>query len=116
MATRALIGILNPDSSITSIYCHHDGHPPALGRTLKEHYTTTALAEDLVSRGDASSIEETTEDSRFYITDLGQSAGSLPERSSTRHEFFQLAKRSGALWAYLWIGQEWKQYTVSKWT
>jgi hypothetical protein len=36
MATRALIGYLNPSNSITTTYNHYDGYPENLGVALKK--------------------------------------------------------------------------------
>ena len=54
MATRARIGIELLDGSILSAYSHWDGYPEWLGRTLKTHYNTRALAEELIDGGDMS--------------------------------------------------------------
>lgn len=69
MSTRSRIGILNSDSTITSIYCHHDGYPSHVGRILQENYNTEKSIRNLISNGDASAIEPTIESCHFYNED-----------------------------------------------
>ena len=57
MATRSRIGILNPDSSITSIYCHYDGYLKGVGQTLVRHYKDEDKIRALISLGDISYLE-----------------------------------------------------------
>lgn len=58
MSTRARIGVLNPDESVTSIYCHWDGSPGVLGQDLAEHYTDPAKVVRLIALGDISALYE----------------------------------------------------------
>ena len=55
MGTHSRIGIQLADESILSVYCHWDGYPEWLGRTLKTHYNARSLAEELIDGGDMSS-------------------------------------------------------------
>ena len=55
MATRSRIGIQLADESVLSVYHHWDGYPEWLGRILKTHYNTRALAAELIDGGDMSS-------------------------------------------------------------
>lgn len=112
MATRSRIGILNEDQSITSIYCHWDGYPDCVGATLKEHYSSTPRALRLQSMGDMSSLMPTIEESTFYDRDRNED-GVEAQRSIGQTAYLSLAERSGAEWAYLWDGQEWKTYSIS---
>ena len=54
MATRARIGIELKNGSVLSVYHHWDGYPEWLGRILKTHYNTRALAAELIDGGDMS--------------------------------------------------------------
>ena len=54
MATRSNIGIVNLDKSITGIYCHWDGYPTGVGKTLVEHYNDIEKVKELLSFGDMS--------------------------------------------------------------
>jgi hypothetical protein len=48
MSTRARIGIELKNGSILSVYHHYDGYESWLGRILKTHYNTRALAAELI--------------------------------------------------------------------
>lgn len=111
MVTRSRIGILNEDQSITSIYCHWDGYPDGVGATLKEHYSSTPRALRLQSMGDMSSLMPTIEESTFYGRDRNED-GVEAQRSISKTAFLSLAEKSGAYWAYLWNGQEWKRFLI----
>ena len=56
MSTRSRIGILNPDGTVESVYCHQDGYPEYTGYFLENFYTTTKLVKILLSKGDISNI------------------------------------------------------------
>jgi hypothetical protein len=51
MATRALIGYLNPNNTITTTYNHWDGYPENLGMGLKDHYSDESSAKDIANKG-----------------------------------------------------------------
>ncbi len=55
MATRSRIGIELKNGSVLSVYHHWDGYPEWLGRILRTHYNTHALAAELIDGGDMSS-------------------------------------------------------------
>ena len=55
MATRSRIGIELKNGSVLSVYHHWNGYPEWLGRILKTHYNTRALAAELIDGGDMSS-------------------------------------------------------------
>lgn len=54
MATRSTIAVVNPDNTVTQIYCHWDGYLSHNGRILKESYTTLNAVKELISHGDLS--------------------------------------------------------------
>ena len=62
MATRSRIAIETTDTSgnkvIKSIYCHFDGYPSGVGKTLMENYQAREKVEALISLGDISFIKE----------------------------------------------------------
>lgn len=37
MSTRSRIGMINPYGSVSSIYCHFDGYPEGVGKTLHDN-------------------------------------------------------------------------------
>jgi hypothetical protein len=56
MSTRSLINVKCNDGKIRSIYVHFDGYSHL--ETLQKHYNTQELAEQLISLGDLSSLDE----------------------------------------------------------
>ncbi len=59
MSTRARIGRLNDDGTVTSIYTHSDGYPDHHAPILSEHYATTEDIDALLALGDLSALGET---------------------------------------------------------
>lgn len=51
MATRSTIAIEHADGRVTQVYCHFDGYPAGVGRTLLEHYTDPVKAAELIAHG-----------------------------------------------------------------
>ena len=58
MSTRSRIGILNPDGSTRTIYCHSDGYPEHQLPILTQHYSSIEKVEELLNLGDISSLGE----------------------------------------------------------
>lgn len=58
MGTRARIGIVEPDGSVTSIYTHWDGYPDHHGPILLNHYATEERVRALLALGDLSVLDE----------------------------------------------------------
>lgn len=56
MATRCKIGVADMDGGIRSIYCHWDGYPEHVGKTLLKHYNTPQAREQLISLGHLSTL------------------------------------------------------------
>ena len=54
MSTRALIGVVQEDQTIKSVYHHFDGYPEWLGTVLEDKYNTEDKANRLISGGDMS--------------------------------------------------------------
>ncbi len=58
MATRSNIGIVNEGGSVTAIYCHWDGYPEHVGKTLLKHYNDSERINGLMSLGSLSYLAE----------------------------------------------------------
>jgi len=69
MATRSRIAIENQDGSVTSVYCHWDGHIETNGVILNEKYNTKDKVEALITLGDISSLDETIDRTVAYHRD-----------------------------------------------
>lgn len=58
MSTRSRIGMVQPDGTIRSIYCHNDGYLSWNGKKLFAYYNTPAKAKALIELGDISALRE----------------------------------------------------------
>jgi len=110
MATRARIGVLHPDGSVTSIYSHWDGYPSVVGNILAENYSSEDLASQLVRMGGVFALEGTIEESIFYHRHRDEDL-QIAE-SFNQMAFVQLARGCGAEWAYLWEDGRWRTYRI----
>ena len=72
MGTRSFIGIEMPSGSILAIYCHWDGYPEGVGKTLLENYTDREKIMELLRLGDISSLSSTPEYTEAYHRDKGE--------------------------------------------
>jgi len=54
MATRSRIGLMLEGGTIKHSYCHWDGYPTGVGKTLLEHYSNIEKVKELLSFGDMS--------------------------------------------------------------
>jgi hypothetical protein len=61
MSTNSRIGIEQADGTVKSIYCHWDGYPKGVGKTLVEHYLMREKIESLIALGDLSQLGEQPE-------------------------------------------------------
>lgn len=60
MSTRAKIGIVNADKTVTSIHLWRDGYPEHAGQILTTRYKTAEQIEELMSKGNLVDIAGTT--------------------------------------------------------
>jgi hypothetical protein len=58
MGTRSRIGMKLEDGTVKHSYCHYDGYPEGVGKTLEMHYNDIEKVEELLSFGDMSCLEE----------------------------------------------------------
>ena len=61
MSTNSTIAVLNPNGTVSQIYCHYDGYVSYNGQMLVDHYNNQELAEKLVFFGNLSSLFENIE-------------------------------------------------------
>ena len=71
MSTHANIGTIQ-NGELVYIYLHFDGYPSHTLTTLKSHYNSQELADQLISMGDMSVLDNTIESSIFYARDRGE--------------------------------------------
>lgn len=66
MGTRCAIGRLNPDGSVSAVYCARDGGPRHVGRVLEEHYADEAAVDALLALGPLNSLGSSPEKPLSY--------------------------------------------------
>jgi hypothetical protein len=98
MATRNRIAIENQDGSVTSVYCHWDGHIKTNGVILNNNYATTDKVEELIALGDLSSLDKTLEKTISYHRNNGEDFNQTP--FSDVEELFEDGFRSGVEYIY----------------
>lgn len=114
MSTSALIGVMYPNGQIDAIRLHLDGYPSRAGGILNAHYASDEKADDLVSMGDASSLEATIASSVFYERDRGEHEDAVAARRLPDSLAFHAhAKASYINHAYLWTGVKWEHTACS---
>ena len=64
MGTRSRVGVMH-GTVCKSVYCHYDGYLNYTGEILNKHYDS-ALANELVARGDNSGVQVTVNAMNFY--------------------------------------------------
>lgn len=119
MSTRSRIGMVQPDGTIRSIYCHNDGYLSWNGKKLFTHYNTPAKVAALIELGDISALRKKlappkgakhTFDNSIkdvtvaYTRDRGET-DCEPEVSSGVETF--LAIDSGQEYSYLFENGKW---------
>jgi hypothetical protein len=81
-----------------SVYCHYDGYLDYTGRLLQANYDS-ALANELIARGDNSGVRETLEGMNFY-GERGEEDVSW-QVSHTFEEFLEQVDNSDGEWYYV---------------
>ena len=107
MATRATIGYLNPDDSITTTYNHYDGYPESLGVALNKQYSTDEKAKEIANMGYVSFVDPETGDIEANNQESPRTVGGGDDLVSTLQYFKDQASEGD--YAYLWVPQneEW---------
>ena len=64
MGTRSRVAVMH-GTVCKSVYCHYDGYLSYTGEILNKHYDS-ALANELIARGDNSGVQVTVNAMNFY--------------------------------------------------
>lgn len=102
MATRSRIGMRLPNKNIISIYCHYDGYPDGVGKTLKQFYAENGLVEKLISKGNLRELNSKLMDNE----EVPYSGGGKISRNE--NDFRNHCVFCGAEYAYIWNGSKWR--------
>lgn len=117
MATRSGIGIEQDDGTVVAVYCHSDGYPEGVGRTLQEHYLDPTKVVSLVLLGSISSLgseigkrhpfrDRGGDWTTFYGRDRGD-PGTGPKTFVDRESWREDVRRSGIEFVYLFTAGGW---------
>jgi hypothetical protein len=98
MATRSRIAIENQDGSVTSIYCHWDGHIETNGVILNYHYRTKDKVEALIALGGLSELHVTIEKTVAYHRDNGEDL--IQSKYNRVEALFDMGFSSGVEYIY----------------
>jgi hypothetical protein len=114
MSTRSYIGTLKEDKTVFFVYCHFDGYPTGVGRTLREYYDRPERISRLLSFGNISSLAPTIEDTTFYGRDRQET--DQEQTQATYDEYLPSAgsEDSGVDYKYLFdeYSEEWSCYNM----
>ena len=101
MSTRGLVGILNPDKTVTAIYNHFDSYFECLGKTLVEEFNEEEKVKALIKRGNGSFVtdehgyrDETEDEKRIAFKDEKEYAEKCSEDIFIEY-------------CYLWKNNQW---------
>lgn len=123
MATRSLIGKLNPDNTFTYIYCHWDGYPRSVGNKLVDNYFTNDRVNALLELGDLSVLGEKIggkqnfNDLESHMPQWCLAYGRDRGDKNCDAKIIKLEELKtidhGQDYIYIWGGNMWKCYTPS---
>ena len=118
MSTRSAI-IIRTKAGFSGIYCHNNGEPEYVGKTLREHYLDPQKVRELIALGDISSLGERVHpigphsfDNRepdttvAYGRDRGESNVEATH-TSTALEMLEIFRDRDAEYAYIFGGLGW---------
>lgn len=69
MGTRSRIAMVGEDGKVRSIYCHWDGYPSGVGKTLFQFYTDPTKISALIDLGGISSLNPEIGDKHDFDRD-----------------------------------------------
>jgi hypothetical protein len=116
MATRSTIAKLNPDNTVTAIYCHWDGYISNNGRILKDHYMDPDKIDQLIDLGALSSLRPEigkaqsfdNPTSQDWCLAYGRDRGEDHAGADTYASVQVWLDNGGQEYNYLWDGAEWQ--------
>jgi len=103
MGTRSRVAVMHGDVC-KSVYCHYDGYLDYTGKLLLANYDS-ALANELVSRGDNSGVQVTPNAMNFY-SDRGEEDVSW-QVAHTFEEFLEQVHNCCGEYYYVMRDGEW---------
>lgn len=118
MSTRCYIGKLNPDDSISAVYCHWDGYPEWVGKILTDHYTDEEKLDKLLELGQVSSLgPEIGEKHDFndrndnFCTFYGRDRGESDTGAQRFSSLSDYINEVGVDYHYIFGGGKWRVFS-----
>lgn len=120
MSTRSSITVKTTDGKFRTIYCHFDGYPSGVGKTLAQYYDTQEKAETLLAGGDISFLEascDKPEGHSFenpvegYTVYYGRDRGETGTEPRTYYSFYEVIKKESQDFNYFLDGRQWVYFT-----
>jgi hypothetical protein len=105
MGTHAVIAI-QYNETINAVYCHFDGYLEHVGNILQEHYNTEEKIDEIIVRGDMSSLGETIKECKFYEDSEFKVFLDAPFMSA-RERLLTFANSRFASYLYLFVEGTW---------
>jgi hypothetical protein len=99
MGTRSFVGVMLPSGIFRAVYVHFDGYLEGVGAELQVYKTQTSV-EELINRGDRSSLDS------GYYRDRGEDDVDPLEYGSF-DEFFKAVKDAWGEYYYIFNGGVW---------
>lgn len=119
MGTRSFIVVPNPKGDYSGIYCHWDGYPEGVGKTLELHYQSKEKIRKLINLGDLSSLHAEIEPTGHHsfmaaqegvTVAYGRDRGERNVAKRTRKSLHELVEIAANMWCeyiYLHLNGVW---------
>lgn len=116
MSTHSSITVKTSNGKFQTVYCHFDGYPEGVGKTLALHYNSQEKAEALIAGGDISVLGEhcdQPEGHSFchpvegYTIYYGRDRGEQNTLARNYYLFTEVLKKEQQEYNYLFDGKEW---------
>jgi hypothetical protein len=128
MSTRARIAIRQADGAYRSIYCHSNGYPTGVGKTLADHYAHPEKVEQLIGLGNLSSLgveigeqhpfEDRDEAHANWCIAYARDRGERDMEAMAAHDFdalLTLTQNCGGEYLYIYVDGVWLGYDEEGW-
>ena len=117
MATRSFIAQKKEDGSFEGVYCHWDGYPDGVGKTLFSHYKDPEKIQKLIDGGDMSVLKETPEECEYYTQrgealKIHKTPGFKENTDAGMFYLKQTANTMGCEYLYLMAAGEWTYFKL----
>jgi len=101
MSTRSMIGVVDNAGQVHAVYCHFDGYPEGVGRTLVDHWNSKTRAMKLIiGGGNMRTLGATLDECEFFPNDLFEIFDSVDQ-------FLSVMSDSDCEYLYVFADDQW---------